>query len=148
MPHLTEMDRTEIYTSRKKSMFLLIGSIAFVVLGIWLLFDADNFTHGIGVALILFFGFGIFVSIKRLMKSEIALIIDPIGLNVNPKKSLTDCIKWNEILGFEEIKIQSTRIIVICVKDPKYWIDKDVSTIRKKLMQFNSITTTIIPHSI
>jgi hypothetical protein len=137
VPHLTEMDRTEIYTSRKKSMVLLIGSIAFVALGIWLLFDADNFARGIGIASILFFGLGIFMSMKRLIKSEIALIIDPIGLNVNPKKSLTEYIKWNEILGFEEIKIQSTRIIVICVKDPEYWIDKEVSAIRKKLMQFN-----------
>ena len=94
-------------------------------------------TRGIGVASILFFGLGIFVGIKRIIKSEIALIIDPIGLNVNPKKSLTEFIKWDEILGFEEIKIQSTRILIIGVQNPEFWLEKETSTIRKKMMQFN-----------
>lgn len=141
------MDRIEIYTSKKKSILLLIGSIGFVALGFWLLLEADNFTgwrarspiftRGIGVASVLFFGFGIFVGIKRLIKSEIALIIDPVGLNVNPKKSLTDFIKWNDILGFKEIKIQSTRILIIGVKNPEYWLNKETNAIRKKLIKFN-----------
>ena len=96
------MERIEIYSSKKKSLLLLIGSIAFVALGIWLLLEADNltgwrarnpiFTRGIGIASILFFGLGIFVGIKRLIKSEISLIIDPKGLNVNP----------NYCIGFED----------------------------------------------
>ena len=136
------MDRIEIYTSKKKSILLLIASIAFVALGIWLLLEADNltgwrarnpiFTRGIGIASILFFGLGIFVGIKRLIKSEIALIIDPIGLNVNPKKSPTEFIKWDEIMAIEEIKIQSTRILIIGVKNPEYWLEKENNTIRKK----------------
>ena len=141
------MDRIEIYTSKKKSILLLIGSIVFVAGGVWLLLEADNltgwrarnpiFARGIGIASILFFGLGIFVGIKRLIKSEIALIIDPIGLNVNPKKSVTEFIKWDKILGFEEIKIQSTRILIIGVKYPEYWLEKESSAIRKKMMQFN-----------
>jgi len=141
------MERIEIYSSKKKSLLLLIGSIAFVVLGFWLLLEADNFTawragnpfisRGIGIASILFFGLGVYVGIKRLIKSEIALIIDTIGLNVNPKKSLTEYIKWNDINGFEEIKIQSTRIVIIGVKKPDYWLDKETSVFRRKLMQFN-----------
>ena len=137
------MNRIEIYTSKKKSIPLLIGSIAFVALGIWLLLEADNlprnpiYTRGIGVVSILFFGLGIFVGIKRLIKSEIALIIDPIGLNIDPKKSLTEFIKWDEILGFKEIKIRSMRVLIIGVKNPEYWLEKETNTIRKKMMQFN-----------
>lgn len=141
------MHRVEIYTSKKKSILLLIASIAFVALGIWFLMEADNlsgwstrnpiFTGGVGIASILFFGFEILIAIKRLIKSEIALIIDPVGLNVNPKKSLTEFIKWHDILGFQEIKIQSTRIVIIGVKNPEYWLEREVNVIRKKLMQFN-----------
>lgn len=141
------MERIEIYSSKKKSLLLLIGSTAFVVLGFWLIIEADNltglrartpiFTRGIGIASILFFGLGVFVGIKRLIKSEIALIIDIKGLNVNPKKSLTEYIKWSDINGFEEIKIQSTRIVNIGVKNPQYWLDKETSGFRRKLMQFN-----------
>jgi hypothetical protein len=141
------MERIEIYSSKKKSLLLLIGSITFVVLGFWLLIEADNLTgfrarnpifiHGIGIASILFFGLGVFIGIKRLIKSDIALIIDNIGLNVNPKKSLNEYIRWSDINGFEEIKIQSTRIVIIGVKNPDYWLDKETSGFRRKMLQFN-----------
>ena len=141
------MESIEFYSSKKKSLLLLLGSITFVALGIWLLLEADNLTvwkarnpiltRGIGIASILFFGLGIFIGIKRLIKSEIALIIDSKGLNVNPKKSLTEFIKWSDMNGFEEIKIQSTRIVIIGVKNPEYWLDKETSVFRRKLMQFN-----------
>ena len=141
------MESIEFYSSKKKSLLLLLGSITFVALGIWLLLEADNLTvwkarnpiltRGIGIASILFFGLGIFIGIKRVIKSEIALIIDSKGLNVNPKKSLTEFIKWSDINGFEEIKIQSTRIVIIGVKNPEYWLDKETSVFRRKIMQFN-----------
>lgn len=141
------MDRIEIYTSKKKSIWLVIGSIAFVALGVWLLMEADNlsgwrarnpiFTKGIGIASVLFFGFGMVVGIKRLIKSEIALIIDPMGLSVNPKKSPPEFVKWENILGFQEIKIHSTRILIIGVNNPEYWVEKEANAMRKRLMQFN-----------
>lgn len=141
------MERIEIYSSKKKSWLLLIGSIAFVAIGFWLLIEADNSTgwrarnpilaRGIGIASILFFGLGIFVGIKRLIKSKIALIIDSNGLNVNPKESLTEYIKWSDINGFEEIKIQSTRIVIIRVKNSEYWLEKETNGFRRRLMKFN-----------
>ncbi|TLX23537.1 hypothetical protein FE904_21165 [Chryseobacterium indologenes] len=141
------MDRIELYSSKKKSLILLIGSLTFIVLGFWLLLEAENLTsmrarspifiRGIGIATILFCGFGIFIGIKRMIKSEIILIIDNKGLNVNPKKSLTEFIKWDEINGFKEIKIHSTRIVIIGVRNPEYWLDKETNGFKRKLMQFN-----------
>lgn len=128
------MDRVEIYSSKKKSILLLISSIAFVALGLWL-FLAEKKLVGIGS--ILFFGLGIFVAIKRLIQSEIALIITTEGLNINPKNSLTEFIKWRDVKGFEEITIQRTRIVIIGVKNPEYWLEKETSKFRKRLMQFN-----------
>ncbi len=106
---------------------LLIASIVFVILGFWLLLEANNlafwrvkspiFIRGIGVTSILFFGLGIFVGIKRLIKSELSLIISSDGLNLNPKKSLIEFLKWSDITGLEEIKIQSTRIVIVKVTD-------------------------------
>ena len=141
------MERIEIYSSKKKSFWLLLGSIAFVALGFWLFLVADNLTgwnarnptitRVIGIASMLFFGMGIFLGIKRLIKSEITLIIGPEGLNVDPKKSLTTFIHWKDINGFEEIKIQHTRIVIIGVKNSTYWLNKETNQFRRKLMQFN-----------
>ncbi|MGH1519864.1 STM3941 family protein [Chryseobacterium sp. JK1] len=141
------MDRIEIYSSKKKSLRLLIGSIVFVVLGFWLLLDAESFIswrarnpifiQGVGIVSILFFGLGLFIGIKRLIKSELILIIDPKGLNINPRKSATEFVKWSEINGFEEIKIQRTRIVIVGVKNPKYWLNKETNGFKRKLMQFN-----------
>ena len=141
------MEKIEIYSSRKKSVLLLVGSIVFVALGVWLVLEADNlsgwrgrsslFTRGVGIASIPFFGLGIFVGIKRLIQSEIYLVISYEGLNVNPKKSLTECIKWDDINSIEEIKIKSTRIVIIGVKNPEYWLVKETNGFRRKLMQFN-----------
>jgi hypothetical protein len=140
------MERIEIYTSKKKSVFMLLGSLVFVALGIWMFMNADNFTgwrgsnpmitQGIGGAAVLFFGFGVFTGIKRLIRSQLVLIIDPKGLSFNPEKS-PEVIEWKDILGFEEIKIHGQRIIIIGVTDPDYWIEKETSAFRRKLMQFN-----------
>lgn len=66
------MERIEIYSSKKKSLLLLIGSL-FVVGGIYMFMNADSFTgyrarsplfiKTIGIASVLFFGLGIYIYI-------------------------------------------------------------------------------------
>ncbi|HOW29982.1 MAG TPA: STM3941 family protein [Bacteroidales bacterium] len=141
------METIEIYSGKRKSVLLLIGSFAFVVVGFWFLLEADNLTgwrvespvymRVIGIASILFFGLGTFLSIKRLIKSELSIIISPVGLNLNPEKSRDEFIQWSDITGFKEIKIHSTRIIIIGVNNPEYWLNNETGIVKKKLMQFN-----------
>jgi hypothetical protein len=141
------MERIEIYSSKKKSMLLLMGSLLFVVGGFYMLMNAENFTgyrarspfliKTIGIASVLFFGLGIYVSIKQLITNQLILIIDRKGVNVNPKKSQTEFIEWKNINGFSELKIQSQKFVIIDVDNSDYWIEKGESGIRKKLMKFN-----------
>ncbi|AZB29960.1 STM3941 family protein [Chryseobacterium balustinum] len=146
------MERIEIYSSKKKSMLLLMGSLLFVVGGFYMLMNAENFTgyrarspfliKTIGIASVLFFGLGIYVSIKQLITNQLVtnqliLIIDRKVVNVNPKKSQTEFIEWKNINGFSELKIQSQKFVIIDVDNSDYWIEKGESGIRKKLMKFN-----------
>ncbi len=137
------MEPIEIYTSKRKSVLILLLSVALVVASIWVLtsgeFDYEDTTlvKVASVAGILLFGLGIIVSIKRLVKSELALIIAPEGLNINPKKSLDEFIPWDEILGFDEVSIKGTKIVIIVVKNPSHWIDKETSALKRKMMLFN-----------
>ena len=141
------MDRVEIFTSKKKAILMLIGSMVFVVLGIMMFINADQLTEirsyysvvlrGFGILGALFFGLGVYIGVKRLIKKEIAIIIDSKGINVNPKHSESDFIEWNDISGFKEIRIQSQKIIIIGLKNPEYWVEKETNLFRRRLMQFN-----------
>ena len=137
------MERIEIYTSKKKSFLMLIGSLAFVAICILMFLHADEmrrnplFIRVISVAGVLFSGLAIFVSIKRLISNQLALVIAHEGLGVNFKKSQNNYIGWDEIIGFNEIKIRQVRIIIIMVKDPQKWLEKEKRFFRKKLMQAN-----------
>lgn len=141
------MERIEIYSSKKKSLFLLIGSLLFVLGGVYIFMNVEIFTGYrsrnpffikiIGIISILFFGLGIYVSVRQLLSNQLILIIDNQGLNVNPKKSQTEFIKWKNIIGFSELEIQNQKIIVINVNNSSHWIEKEKNRLRKKLMEFS-----------
>ena len=132
------MDKIEIYSSKKKLFLLLIASLLFVVVGIFMLLYFENIKKIIGLISILFFGLGIYFSIRGLVKNQLILVIDAIGINVNPKKSLSEKIEWKNIIGFSEIRIQGAKIVIIKVNNPNYWIEKEENQIRKKIMSFNT----------
>ena len=141
------MEKIEIYSSKKKSLLLLIASLIFVIGGIYMFMNAENFTgyrarsplfiKTIGIASVLFFGLGIYVSIRQLLANQLILIIDKKGINVNPKKSQTEFIEWKNIKGFSELKIQSQKFVIIDVDNSEYWIENEENGMRKKLMKFN-----------
>ena len=68
------MERIEIYTSKKKSFLLLIISIVFVLIGVWLLLESNKlsnlkainpiYVHILGfITSVLFFGIGVYLSL-------------------------------------------------------------------------------------
>lgn len=141
------MEETEIYSSKKKSFLLFIVSLLFVVGGIYMFINAENPTgfrsgsplvaKAIGIASTIFFSLGIYISAKQILSNRLLLIINRNGINVDPKKSLTEFIEWQSIKGFSELKIQGQKFVVIDVSNPDYWIDKEENRIRKKVMAFN-----------
>ena len=133
----------EIYSSKKKAFLVLLASITFVVGGIFMFLNADqSYSHRSPIYLktaailcTLVFGVGIFFSIKVILKNQLILIIDNIGLNIYPKKS--DYIYWRNIIGIKEIKIHSTNIVVIDIDNSEYWIQKESNLLRKQAMKFS-----------
>lgn len=134
-----------IFSSRKKSFFLLIGCLAFVIGGIYAVVNAEEspyrnsplYTRSIGIASILFFGPGIYLSIKQLLKNQLILEIGKEGLNINPKKLPAEYIEWKDVKEFSELNIARQKLIIIEVNNSDYWIDREENKIRKRLMKFN-----------
>ncbi|MEO0895320.1 MAG: STM3941 family protein [Bacteroidota bacterium] len=133
------MERIEIYMSKSKSILLLLGCVAFLVMGVFMFLWADEVAYQvIGVIAIAFCSFASFIAIKRLIKSELAVIIDPkLGINIKPETTPTGFIKWEDIYGFREMKIESTRFVIILVKEPEKWIRQEKSGMRKKTLEYN-----------
>ncbi|PWB25890.1 STM3941 family protein [Flavobacterium sp. HTF] len=141
------MEKIEIYSSKKKTFLLLIGSLLFIAGGIWMLMDAENLTgfrlrspilvKCIGIISVLFSSLGVYISIRQLVKNKLFLIIEENGINVNPKKNSNEFINWKNIEGFSELKIQSQKMVLIKVNNSDFWIENEKNRIRKRLIQFN-----------
>lgn len=136
------MERIEIYSSKKKSFLLLFASLIFVIGGLNMFWNPSGhssplFIKTIGIVTVLFFGLGIYVSIRQLLSNQLLIIINNEGINIDPKNSQTEFIEWKNIIGFSELKIQSQKFVIINIDNSDYWIEKEESKIRKKLMKFN-----------
>lgn len=132
------MNKIKIYSSKKKSFRILILSLLFVVFGLILvIYDkANSFTCIVGILGILFFGMGVLISMRLLIKNRLLCTIDETGINLRPEKP-DEIIKWININGFRSFNHKGTKIIVIDVNNPQYWIDRENNMVRKNLMKFN-----------
>lgn len=133
------MEALKIGRSRIKTFLLILCAISFVAIGVWMTVssDTDLYEKGMGVLCIFFFGAAIPLGIKKLVTNEIALLFTDESLSIEPYSSSKSVLPWNEIEGIEEVKIKGAKIILIKMRDPKYWIDMETKPMRKKMMQFN-----------
>jgi len=140
-------DCFEVYRSKKKSILIFSGSLAFVVLGVLFIFEPEKFGGSsaigpvyvmiVGLVAALFFGLGIFTGIKRFFQKKPGLILDSFGININPEDFGNRFIEWKIITGFSEMRIGSQRFIMIHINNPEELIEKETNKIRKKLIRFN-----------
>lgn len=138
------MENITIYTHRIKGSVLFLGSCAFVAIGLWLVIMPEKFDSGYssvfikvaGIIGVLFFGFCGIIALRIIIFKKIALLINQNGILINPGAKGTT-IKWNDITNFREVKIRSTKLIAIDVKEPQYYIDQQPNNFKKRVMQFN-----------
>jgi len=138
------MESIHLYTSKKKSALILLGSLAFVAGGTWMVLYpsatrkySEIFIYCIGIIAILFFGACAVIAAWQLLKDRLALIIDNNGLIINPGKFGQKIIDWGEIKGFSEYTVNRQNFVVIEVKDNEYQISKETNSFKKQLMKVN-----------
>ncbi len=140
-----DMERIEIYSSRKRVTLHLIISLFFVAVGLYFILFGSTLSlgkspvmaHGIGILVILFFGLGVFVSLKNLFGNPLMLVIDRKGLLLDPKHHPEDYVRWGDIDHFSEIQIEGEYFVIIHVHDPDRYIEQETNAIKKELMKFN-----------
>lgn len=139
----------QIPLSKQKITFLLLGALLFVVLGAWLVLQPEKFAHGpgsllgrptvrvVGIAGILFFGICAVYAFRKLLDNKPGLIIDETGLTDNSGGVSAGHILWTDISDLSVISIQKQQFILLRVRNPQDYIDRQKGTFRKKMMQLN-----------
>lgn len=137
----------EIPLSKKKLVLLLVGSLVFVIAGIWFLvnppkinnpfFGNPTFILIISIVAILFFGLMAFFIARKLPENKPGLIIDQEGLIDNSSALSPGKIPWSDIVNISVIEISRQKLILLEVKNPQDYIDRQTNGFKKKLMQIN-----------
>ncbi len=141
-------DQIEIPSSKLKLSLLLLGSILFVVGGIFFILHPSDFNgqplHNrpqwliitVGYSSVIFFGSCGIAIISRVFSSKPGLIIDNNGITI-PGAFFSDFVSWNMIKKFDIINISRNNLVAIYLKRPNDYVKKISNPIARKLAQFN-----------
>ncbi|MFD2205548.1 STM3941 family protein [Kiloniella antarctica] len=125
---MTQPEIIKIPRSKISLFLMLLGSVIFVVIGIFMQHEQVSsdrsaqellVLQGIGFFGMMFFGLCGLVALARLFSNKPGLIITDEGINYN-----ANVILWSEITEFGEYEKKGTKCILIHINDPKSYIDK------------------------
>lgn len=132
----------EIPLSKGKLIMLLIGSIAFVAIGLWFAISPPPIHRGIskspilifiiGVVAILFFGFTAFMILKKLQDNKAGLIIDENGITDNASGISAGHIPWKDIKEITTAQVMNQKFVMIIVNNPDEYIGRQTNAIKRK----------------
>lgn len=137
----------EIPLSKKKLILMLIGSIGFVILGLWFVIEPPIISNSffgnpaalfvVGIAAVLFFGLCAIYIARKLFDNSPGLVIDNVGLTDNSSGASAGRILWSDIERLSVLQIHRQKLIMLDVKNPHEYIDRQKSGFKKKMMQMN-----------
>ncbi|WP_079240581.1 STM3941 family protein [Chryseobacterium indologenes] len=148
------MNTIEIKSSKTKLILLVLGSLIFTILGVFFVVSPHKFASFIfrsvtiirmvGIVAILFFGLCLIILIKSLLTKKFNLIINEKGIIDNSSYVSVGLIFWNDINSIKRIDVVSTKFLIINVKDPNKYLNKQSGIKRKILERTNKIYGTPI----
>ena len=127
--------KIEIYSNNRKNLRFVPLLIILIVMGIvcFLFFNTNSLTS-------LFFSILILISCTLLLlilflsKKKILLVIDQEGIIYDPTKSNLH-FGWSHIAGFSSKRMGGSLLILVNLKKPRYWINKETKKYRKRLLE-------------
>ena len=144
---MTTEQRIEVPLSKSKNVLMLIGSVAFVAIGLWFVIappQIDNSYWGnptkiaiAGYASIIFFGLCAVVLIRKIPDAKPGLIIDNTGLTDNSSALSAGHILWTDIENISVLEIQKHKMLMLEVKNPQDYINRQNSLFKRKGMELN-----------
>lgn len=115
-----ELVPLNIYRSRKKIWYAIIGCLVFVTGSIFMLVARDDvFAIIISILCLAIFGGGMMLFLYQLTRNHPLLSFDRNGFY---QKNI-GLIAWNDVAGIGSVLVRSQKYVVVFLKKPEYFID-------------------------
>ena len=150
-------DEVVVGLSKKKVFLLIVGSFAFVALGVWMFsLDASSiarnlprkdprFVHGVGVAAIAFFGLCGSIGLRKMFDKKPGLVLNSSGITDNSSGVSAGFIPWSEIKGAKILQVGAQKILIIMVEKPEAYVGRgNILQRAANKMNFNLYGTPIL----
>ncbi|MBX2921622.1 MAG: hypothetical protein KF746_05445 [Chitinophagaceae bacterium] len=144
---MTQDGQIEIPLSKQKMILTLLGSIAFVGLGIWFLIDPPKVSNPIlgnpavifiaGLASLLFFGLVAVTAFRKLSDKKAGLIINRQGIIDNSGGTFGGLVLWADIEEIKVSQVMSQKFLTFIVRNPQDYLDKVTNPLKRKGMEMN-----------
>lgn len=140
----------EIPLSKGKLILTLIGAMIFVVAGFWFLINPIKISHTIwgsqeamfllGLVSVLFFGFIAILIVRKLQDKTPGLIINEQGIFDNSSGVSAGLVLWADIKEIKVSQVITQKFIMLIVRNPDEYINRQTTAIKRKEMQLNLST--------
>jgi len=141
------MSPIEIPLSKKKLLWVLLGAMAFMAVGLLFILNPEPFTRRLlgstvlvqvlGLICLLLFALFGWVAIQKLGSSKMGLRIDENGITDHSHANSVGLIPWENITGFQTAEVFKTKIILVHTKTPEAYIEQAKNLFGKKAMASN-----------
>jgi hypothetical protein len=135
-------EQIEIPLSKNKLILALMGSIVFVGIGLWFVFLAISkvsqaYISLVGLATIIFFGTcAVFIG-KKIGDKTPGLVINKQGILDNSSGVAAGLVLWTDMNEIKLTNVAGQRFIMLIVKNPEEYINRQKGFIKKKSMWMN-----------
>ncbi|MDO5616710.1 MAG: STM3941 family protein, partial [Cruoricaptor ignavus] len=135
------MKQIEIPLSKKKLTLILMGSIAFVILGFWFMLNPPKgnatFAFIIGIFAVLFFGLTAIISLRKILDRKSGLIINEKGIIDNSSGVSVGLIRWDEIQNIKTLQVTGQKFLILILNNPEKYLNKVTNPMKRNLMSLN-----------
>ncbi len=139
---MTAPARLSIPLSKTSILALLVGALAFVALGAWMLTFSDAEIlqqrrlanplafRGIAITGVVFFGACGAVAVRKLLDDRPGLVIGPEGVTDHASGVAAGLVPWRDITGIESHVLQGQRFVVLRLRDPARYAGRGNALVR------------------
>lgn len=144
---MTQDEKIEIPLSKQKMLLTILGSIAFVGLGIWFLinppkssnpiFGNPTLIYIVGFASVLFFGLIAVTIFRKFSDIKPGLVISRHGVTDNSSGVSAGLIPWSDIQEIKISQVMSQKFLMFIVSNPEDYLDKVTNPIKRNAIKMN-----------